>query len=75
MGALLAGATALNAGTLQQFAVLLLRHTLAALLDNRTHCVPFIAGECFFPDVCGVQPCWSRPQILTRTAVFGQLVR
>jgi hypothetical protein len=35
--ALLAGATALNPRPLEELAVLLLRHPLPALLDNRTH--------------------------------------
>ncbi len=37
-GSLLAQLTTLNAGTAQHLAVLLLGHTLAALLNNRTHC-------------------------------------
>ena len=36
---LLACATALDSCALQQLAMLLLRHPLAALLDDRTHCV------------------------------------
>src|SRR3954469_23184016 len=38
---LLAEATTLHARLLQQLAVLLLRHALAALLDDRTHGCPF----------------------------------
>jgi hypothetical protein len=37
VGGLLAGATALDARLLQKLAVLLLRHPLASLLDDRTH--------------------------------------
>ena len=36
---LLARATALDPSALEQFAMLLLRHPLATLLDDRTHCV------------------------------------
>lgn len=38
---LLARATTLDTGALQQLAVLLLRHTLATLLNDRTHVQPF----------------------------------
>ena len=38
---LLSGATTLDTGLLQQLAMLLLGHTLASLLDDRAHFVPF----------------------------------
>ncbi|ERK52093.1 hypothetical protein HMPREF0682_0870 [Propionibacterium acidifaciens F0233] len=39
---LLAGATTLDARLLEKLAVLLLRHALATLLDDRTHCGPSV---------------------------------
>jgi hypothetical protein len=41
----LAETTALDAGLLEQLAVLLLGHALATLLDDRTHEVPFTIGS------------------------------
>ena len=38
---LLAGATTLDTGLLQQLAMLLLGHSLASLLDDRAHFLPF----------------------------------
>jgi hypothetical protein len=50
---LLAGAATLDARALEQLAVLLLRHPLAALLDDRTHYVrPLdITETCMVPDI------------------------
>ena len=44
-GQLLAGATTLDTGALEQLAMLLLGHALASLLDDRAHFVPFGISE------------------------------
>ena len=67
----LAGAATLDAGALQQLAVLLLGHALATLLDDRTHCVPFIYRLGRWGDGCW--PRVARLQILTRSVTITQL--
>ena len=55
--ALLARATALDTCALEQFAMLLLRHPLATLLDDRTHCVtPRSRDVTLVPDLITAAP-------------------